>query len=55
MALSFVRSPDDVRDLRARIDRAGSQARVIAKIEKAEAVYASGPSVDASDAVIVAG
>ncbi len=54
VALSFVRSPDDVRDLRARIDSAGSQARVIAKIEKAEAVHALGPIVDASDAVMVA-
>ncbi len=54
VALSFVRSPDDVRDLRRRIDEAGSQARVIAKIEKAEAVHSLGPIVDASDAVMVA-
>ena len=54
VALSFVRSPDDVHDLRARIEGAGSQARVIAKIEKAEAVHALGPIVDASDAVMVA-
>jgi pyruvate kinase len=54
VALSFVRSPDDVRDLRRRIDEAGSGARVIAKIEKAEAVHALGPIVDASDAVMVA-
>ena len=54
MALSFVRSPDDVRDLRRRIDAAGSQARVIAKIEKAEAVHSLAPIVDASDAVMVA-
>src|SRR4029450_11166360 len=54
VALSFVRSPDDVRDLRRRIDEAGSHARVIAKIEKAEAVHSLGPIVDASDAVMVA-
>ena len=54
VALSFVRSPDDVRDLRRRIDAAGSQARVIAKIEKAEAVHSLAPIVDASDAVMVA-
>jgi pyruvate kinase len=54
VALSFVRSPDDVRDLRRRIDEAGSQARVIAKIEKAEAVHSLIPIVDASDAVMVA-
>ena len=54
VALSFVRSPHDVRDLRRRIDEAGSGARVFAKIEKAEAVHALGPIVDASDAVMVA-
>jgi pyruvate kinase len=54
VALSFVRSPDDVRELRSLIDAAGSQARVIAKIEKAEAVHALGPIVDASDVVMVA-
>ena len=54
VALSFVRSPDDVRDLRRRIDEAGSGARVIAKIEKAEAVHSLGPIVDAADAVMVA-
>ena len=40
VALSFVRSAADVRDLRKLIDEAGSTARVIAKIEKAEAVDA---------------
>ena len=54
VALSFVRSPDDVRELRSLVDGAGSQARVIAKIEKAEAVHALGPIVDASDVVMVA-
>ena len=53
-ALSFVRSPDDVRDLRKLIDGAGSQARVIAKIEKAEAVHALVPIVEAADVVMVA-
>ena len=38
IALSFVRSAADVRDLRELIEAAGSNARVIAKIEKAEAV-----------------
>src|ERR671927_162790 len=36
VALSFVRSPADVRDLRALIDQEGSTAHVIAKVEKAE-------------------
>ncbi len=38
VALSFVRSAADVRDLRALLEQAGSHAHVIAKIEKAEAV-----------------
>jgi pyruvate kinase len=54
VALSFVRSPDDVRDLRRRIGNGGSHAHVIAKIEKAEAVHALGPIVQAADAVMVA-
>ncbi|HZT53790.1 MAG TPA: pyruvate kinase, partial [Gaiellaceae bacterium] len=36
VALSFVRSPAHVRDLRALLEQAGSHAHVIAKIEKAE-------------------
>jgi pyruvate kinase len=54
VALSFVRSPDDVRDLRRRIEETGSRARVIAKIEKAEAVQALAAIVDESHAVMVA-
>src|ERR671935_1045137 len=40
VALSFVRSAADVRDLRGLIDHAGSHAAVVAKVEKAEAVEA---------------
>ncbi|MEZ5101423.1 MAG: pyruvate kinase [Thermoleophilia bacterium] len=54
VALSFVRSPEDVRQLRERLHAAGSQARVIAKIEKAEAVEALEQIVEAADAVMVA-
>jgi pyruvate kinase len=54
VALSFVRSPDDVRDLRRRIADAGSSARVIAKIEKAEAVQSLEEIVVEADAVMVA-
>jgi pyruvate kinase len=54
VALSFVRSAADVRDLRALIEQAGSQAHVIAKIEKAEAVDALVPVLAESDAVMVA-
>jgi pyruvate kinase len=54
LALSFVRSAADVRDLRALIEQAGSHAHVIAKIEKAEAVDALEDVLGESDAVMVA-
>ena len=54
VALSFVRSPADVRDLRALIEQAGSSAHVIAKIEKAEAVDALDEILRETDAVMVA-
>jgi pyruvate kinase len=54
VALSFVRSVADVRDLKSLIEQAGSLAHVIAKIEKAEAVDALVPILDESDAVMVA-
>lgn len=54
IALSFVRSADDVHDLRRRIVAAGASARVIAKIEKAEAVAELEAIVEASDSVMVA-
>jgi pyruvate kinase len=54
VALSFVRSAADVRDLKDLIQQAGSTANVIAKIEKAEAVDALHAVLDATDAVMVA-
>ena len=54
VALSFVRSAADVRDLKHLVEQAGSQAQVIAKIEKAEAVDALNEVMDVSDAVMVA-
>ena len=54
VALSFVRSAADVRDLKALIKQAGAQAHVIAKIEKAEAVDALSAILDETDAVMVA-
>jgi pyruvate kinase len=54
VALSFVRSAEDVRELRALIDEAGSPARVIAKIEKGEAVEVLDAIIQAADAVMVA-
>ena len=54
VALSFVRSADDVRVLRQRIEEAGSPALVIAKIEKAEAVEVLDEIIAESAAVMVA-
>jgi pyruvate kinase len=54
VALSFVRSAEDVRDLRRRVEEAGSPALVIAKIEKAEAVEALDEIIAESGAVMVA-
>ncbi len=54
VALSFVRAAADVRDLQAIIRQHGSPARVIAKIEKAEAVAALDEVLLEADAVMVA-
>ena len=54
VALSFVRSASDVRALRTLIEARGSTARVIAKIEKAEAIAALDEILAESDAVMVA-
>jgi pyruvate kinase len=54
VALSFVRSVADVRDLHERLHKAGDRAGVIAKIEKAEALPDLSAIVEASDAVMVA-
>jgi pyruvate kinase len=54
VALSFVRSAADVRDLRGLIDQAGSHAGVVAKVEKAEAVEALDAIVADADALMVA-
>jgi pyruvate kinase len=54
VALSFVRSAADVRDLRSLIEQAGSHAHVIAKIEKAEAIDVLDDVLTETDAVMVA-
>src|SRR5712691_5137098 len=54
VALSFVRSAADVRDLKALIEQEGSTAHVIAKIEKSEAVDALDDVLAEADAVMVA-
>jgi pyruvate kinase len=54
VALSFVRSANDVRELRELLHAAGSEALVIAKIEKAEALDDLNGILRVSDAVMVA-
>jgi len=54
VALSFVRSPADVRDLKALLEQEKSTAHVIAKIEKSEAVDALDDILSEADAVMVA-
>jgi pyruvate kinase len=54
VALSFVRSAADVRDLCALLEQAGSHAHVIAKIEKAEAVDALDEILGETHGVMVA-
>lgn len=54
IALSFVRSAKDVKDLKARIEEADHPAKVIAKIEKPEAVERIDKIIRASNGVMVA-
>jgi pyruvate kinase len=54
VALSFVQSAEDVLELRERIQSARSEARIIAKIEKAEALRNLDAIIEATDAVMVA-
>lgn len=54
VALSFVQSAEDVLELRERIESARSNARIIAKIEKAEAIRNLDAIIAATDAVMVA-
>jgi pyruvate kinase len=54
VALSFVRKRADVAALKARIEAAGAQAWVIAKIELQEAVGALDEILDEADAVMIA-
>jgi len=54
VALSFVRSAADVHQLRQRLQSLGSGARIIAKIEKHEALAHIDAIIEASDGVMVA-
>jgi pyruvate kinase len=54
VALSFVRAAADVRDLRALIDRSGATARVIAKVEKSEAIEELAEILAEADGLMIA-
>lgn len=54
IALSFVRDPLDIIDLKMRIEAAKKDIRVVAKIEKPEAVKKIDSIIDATDAIMVA-
>jgi pyruvate kinase len=54
IALSFVRSPDDVREAVALATRDGRRTPVIAKIEKPEAVERLEEIIDAADGIMIA-
>jgi len=54
LALSFVRSAADVREARQLFETAGGAGRVVAKIERAEAVTAAVEIIEAADAIMVA-
>lgn len=54
IGLSFVRNANDVRELKSLIERSGKHARVVAKIEKPEAVEQIDEIIQEADAVMVA-
>jgi pyruvate kinase len=54
IALSFVRTADDIRDLRERIKKSGKDCKIVAKIEKPEALKNIDEIIAATDAVMVA-
>lgn len=54
IALSFVRSAKDVLELKERIAAAGKEVKVIAKIEKPEAVENINEIIEVSDGIMVA-
>ena len=54
IALSFVRSAEDIYDLRRRINDAGKACRIVAKIEKPEALECIDEIIEATDAIMVA-
>jgi len=54
VALSFVRRPADILELRELINKAGKNTKIIAKIEKPEAVKHIDEIIEVTDAIMVA-
>ena len=54
IALSFVRHPNDIEQLRQRLKKTTNRAKIIAKIEKPEAIHHLREIVLASDAIMIA-
>lgn len=54
IALSFVRTSDDIMDLRERIKKSGKDCKIVAKIEKPEALKNIDDIIAATDAIMVA-
>ena len=54
VALSFVRSPDDVVELRRHVDKLKSDVLIIAKIERPEAVRCAASILEVADGLMVA-
>lgn len=54
VALSFPKDAKDIHEVRALVHQSGSEARIVAKIERAEAITHIDEIIDAADAVMVA-
>ena len=54
VALSFVRSADDIKDIKSRLKAKGCRSKVVAKIEKPEALDNIDAIIEATDAIMVA-
>lgn len=54
VALSFVRTADDINELRRRLDEKGVNSKIVAKIEKPEAIANMDEIIAATDAIMVA-
>jgi pyruvate kinase len=54
LAVSFPRNADDMNDARSRLREAGSDARLVAKVERTEAIQNLDEIIMASDAVLIA-